>query len=314
MLEVKNLSKSFGEVHAVRGINFQIRRGEIVGFLGPNGAGKTTTMQMITCYMPATSGNVLVDGMDTVEHSLDVRKKIGYLAENNPLYGDMTVLEYLQFVGEIRGLTGARRSSRIQEMFAVCNLSKMAHRLVGKLSKGYRQRVGLAQAMMHNPDLLILDEPMSGLDPNQIIEIRQLIKKIGEEKTVVYSSHILAEVQATCNRVIVINEGRLVVSGAPDEVIANAFPNSRYTMSLKTTDRASVQSKLSGVDGVLGVAFQPSTTLQSEGWITAEVNVKNREEIGGALFSCAVANGWSVGELKRDTMSLEEAFTKVTRS
>ncbi|MBN1131354.1 MAG: ATP-binding cassette domain-containing protein, partial [Chitinispirillaceae bacterium] len=165
MLEVKNLSKKFGEFHAVRDLNFQVRKGEVLGFLGPNGAGKTTTMRIITCYIPASNGTVLVDGLDTVADSLRVREKIGYLAETNPLYLDMTVREYLLFVGEIRGLRQPKLNVRIDEMFAICGLTKMAQRQIGKLSKGYRQRVGLAQSMMHNPDLLILDEPMSGLDP-----------------------------------------------------------------------------------------------------------------------------------------------------
>ena len=239
MLEVKNLDKRFGDVHAVRNLNFQIRKGEILGFLGPNGAGKTTTMRMITCYIPASSGTVLVDGLETVASSLQVRQKIGYLAETNPLYGDMRVREYLQFVGEIRGLRAPKLGSRIDEMFSVCGLTKMAERQIAKLSKGFRQRVGLAQAMMHNPDLLILDEPMSGLDPNQIVEIRQLVKKIGAEKTVIYCSHILSEVSATCSRIIIINDGQIVASGTPEELTARSNKGNRYTSYIHTTfDRA----------------------------------------------------------------------------
>ena len=243
MLEVKNLSKKFGEVHAVRNINFQIRKGEILGFLGPNGAGKTTTMRIITCYIPATSGVVQVDGMDTVNNSLQVRKRIGYLAETNPLYGDMTVNEYLSFVGEIRGIKAPRLTARIDEMFSVCGLTKMEDRQMGKLSKGFRQRVGLAQAMLHNPDLLILDEPSSGLDPNQIVEIRQLIKKIGEEKTVIYCSHILSEVSATCSRIMIINEGQIVASGTPDELTSRSSKGNRYHVRIKA-DQSVLQSKL----------------------------------------------------------------------
>jgi ABC-2 type transport system ATP-binding protein len=311
MLEVKSLNKKFGEVHAVRNLNFQIRKGEILGFLGPNGAGKTTTMRIITCYIPATSGTVTVDGLDTVANSLEVRRKIGYLAETNPLYGDMTVLEYLQFVGEIRGIKGTKLKSRIDEMFTVCGLTKMANRQIFKLSKGYRQRVGLAQAMMHNPDLLIIDEPMSGLDPNQIIEIRQLIKKIGVEKTIIYCSHILSEVSATCSRLMIINDGQIVASGTPDEITSRSNRGDRYLVRLKTADRTAVQTKLSAVGGVSGVTIQPQATGD---WIIAEVlGGSTHIDIGEAIFSCAVANGWSLAELRHETASLEEVFTQLTR-
>jgi ABC-2 type transport system ATP-binding protein len=284
-----------------------MRKGEILGFLGPNGAGKTTTMRIITCYMPATSGSIAVDGLDTVNDSLRVREKIGYLAETNPLYGDMTVLEYLKFVGEIRGITTPALGRRIEELAAVCGLSRMGNRQIGKLSKGFRQRVGLAQAMLHNPDLLILDEPTSGLDPNQIVEIRQLIKKIGEEKTIIYCSHILSEVSATCSRIIIINEGQIVASGTSDELTARSTKGNRYLLRLRAAPAA--QNVLSAVPGVSGV------TLQQTGndWITAEVLSGTQEDIGEALFRCAVQNGWCLAELRHETASLEEVFTQLTR-
>ena len=308
MLEVKNLNKKFGEVHAVRNLNFQIPKGEILGFLGPNGAGKTTTMRMITCYIPATSGTVHVDSLDTVADSLEVRRKIGYLAENNPLYGDMTVLEYLNFVGEIRGIAGARLKSRIDEMLPMCGLTKMANRQIGHLSKGFRQRVGLAQAIMHNPDLLILDEPTSGLDPNQIIEIRQLIRNIGAQKTIIYCSHILSEVSATCNRIIIINDGQIVASGTADELTANSSKGNRYIVRLKA-DPSTAQGVLGVIPGVNHVTVQPS----AGNWLTAEVYSDAHEDIGEAIFHCAVTNGWSLAELKHETASLEEVFTQLTR-
>lgn len=308
MLEVKNLSKKFGEVHAVRNINFQIRKGEILGFLGPNGAGKTTTMRIITCYIPATTGVVQVDGMDTVNNSLQVRKRIGYLAETNPLYSDMTVQEYLSFVGEIRGIKNPRLAARIDEMFSVCGLAKMANRQIGKLSKGYRQRVGLAQAMLHNPDLLILDEPSSGLDPNQIVEIRQLIKKIGEEKTVIYCSHILSEVSATCSRIMIINEGQIVASGTPDELTSRSNKGNRYHVRIKA-DQAAVQSKLGAIPGVSGVVIHGA----AKDWTTADVLCSPDDDFGEAIFACAVDNGWRMAELKHETASLEEVFTQLTR-
>lgn len=311
MLEVKNLNKKFGEVHAVRNLNFQMQKGEILGFLGPNGAGKTTTMRIITCYVPATSGIIHVDGLDTVNDSLRVREKIGYLAESNPLYGDMSVREYLQFVGEIRGLKAPKLTSRIDEMFAVCGLTKMENRQIGKLSKGFRQRVGLAQAMMHNPDLLILDEPTSGLDPNQIVEIRQLIKKIGAEKTIIYCSHILSEVSATCSRIIIINEGQIVASGTAEELTSRSTRGNRYLIRIKA-DPAAVQSKLAVVPGVTGVTLQPAGA--AVGWLTAEVLSGAHQDIGEAIFRCIVSNGWSISELRHETASLEDVFTQLTRS
>jgi ABC-2 type transport system ATP-binding protein len=307
MIEVQNLNKKFGEVHAVRDVNFQIPKGEILGFLGPNGAGKTTTMRMITCYIPATSGSIRVDGLDTVNDSLSVRRKIGYLAENNPLYVDMTVLEYLNFVGEIRGIAGTALKSRVDEMFAVCSLTKMANRQIAHLSKGFRQRVGLAQALIHNPDLLILDEPTSGLDPNQIIEIRQLVKKIGAEKTIIYCSHILSEVSATCSRIIIINEGKIVASGTADELTAHSARGTRYVVRVKG-DPSAVQGSLSIVSGVRQVVTHPAGE-----WTSADVFVDTQEDIGEAIFRCVVANGWSLAELRHETASLEEVFTQLTR-
>lgn len=306
MLEVKNLNKKFGEVHAVKNLNFQIRKGEIFGFLGPNGAGKSTTMRIITCYIPPSSGSIKIDGVDTSAHSLDVRRKIGYLPENNPLYNDMTVQEYLRFVGEIRGIKGARLKSRISELFSVCGLTKMAHRQIWKLSKGYRQRVGLAQAMMHNPDLLILDEPMSGLDPNQIIEIRNLIKNLGREKTVIYCSHILSEVSATCDDILIINEGQIVATGTPEELTTKSSKGNRFIARVKG-DRFDIESKLSTVAGVSGIRI---LNVASD-WVSAEISAQ--DDVGEAIFRCVVENGLSLAELKRESASLEDVFTQLTR-
>jgi ABC-2 type transport system ATP-binding protein len=308
MLEVKNLNKKFGEVHAVKNLNFQIKKGEVFGFLGPNGAGKTTTMRVVTCYIPPTSGSVLIDGLDPLEHSMEIRRKIGYLPENNPLYNDMTVEEYLTFVGEIRGIKGGRLNSRIEEMFTVCSLTKMARRQIGRLSKGYRQRVGLAQAMLHNPDLLILDEPMSGLDPNQIVEIRNLIKKMGHEKTVIYCSHILSEVSATCDRILIINDGQIAASGTPDELTSRSGKGNKYQVRIKG-NRFDIESKLALINGVSTVEIQNAASE----WITAEVISTSQEELGEGIFRCVVDNKWSLSELKHETVSLEEVFKQLTR-
>ncbi|MGB7566775.1 MAG: ATP-binding cassette domain-containing protein [Chitinivibrionales bacterium] len=307
MLEVKDLNKKFGEVHAVKNLSFEVKKGEILGFLGPNGAGKTTTMRIITCYIPASSGTIRVNGMDTIENDLEVRRKIGYLPESTPLYNDMLVKDYLQFVGEIRGMRGRALSSRIDEMFQVCGLTKMAARPIGNLSKGYRQRVGLAQAMLADPQLLILDEPTSGLDPNQIIEIRQLIKNMGKEKTVIYCSHILSEVSATCNHIIIINQGSIVASGTADELTAKMNKENRYVLRLKA-DRTSVESKLKTLEGVARVKV-----TQSGEWVDAVVVAQDNQDIGEKIYKCVFENGWSLAELKRESASLEDVFTQLTR-
>jgi ABC-2 type transport system ATP-binding protein len=308
MLEVRGLNKRFGQVRAVSDLNFEVRRGEVFGFLGPNGAGKTTTMRIITCFIPPTSGSVLVDGLNTADQDIAVRTKIGYLPESTPLYADMTVKEYLSFVGQVRSLSGAALKSRMDEMFSVCALTKMADRQIGKLSKGYKQRVGLAQAMIHDPDLLILDEPMSGLDPNQIIEIRNLIKKFGEEKTVIYCSHILSEVSATCDRILIIKDGRAVVTGAPDDLTSGHRGGSRYTVRVKGEPEA-VKREFASVAGVADVE---ADSADPAGWICARVNAAGKGDIGEELFNCAVRNGFSLSELRRDQTSLEEVFTELT--
>ena len=232
---VRNLVKRYGDRAAINDISFDVKTGEILGFLGPNGAGKTTTMKIITCYMPPTSGTVDVDGMDVREHSLEVRKKIGYLPEMNPLYFDMNALDSLEFAAELHGLRGNAMQQRVKEMVDVCGLEAVRHKDIGEMSKGYRQRVGLAQAMIHDPDVLILDEPTSGLDPNQIVEIRTLIKELGRAKTVVLSTHILSEVQATCDRVLIINDGIIVANGTPEQLQRTFQGAEEIGLDLKTS-------------------------------------------------------------------------------
>ncbi|MBN1983549.1 MAG: ATP-binding cassette domain-containing protein [Chitinivibrionales bacterium] len=308
MLDVQKLNKKFGEVHAVKDLTFQVNKGEVFGFLGPNGAGKTTTMRILTCFIPATSGHVFIDGLSTTEQSLAIRKKIGYLPENAPLYNDMCVDEYLTFVGALRGLKDKKLADACDHVFQTCGLTKMTRRQIGKLSKGFRQRVGLAQAMIHNPDFLLLDEPLSGLDPNQIIEIRELIKHIGKEKTVIYCSHILSEVSATCTRILIINEGRIVATGTPQELTANATKGSHYTLMVKANPGAA-EAKLKEIPSVTAVK-----TISSAGeWVKLTVTSEATKPIGEELFSCAVDNGWKLSELRHEETSLEEVFTKLTR-
>ncbi len=308
MVDVQKLNKRFGDVHAVNDLSFQIKRGEVFGFLGPNGAGKTTTMRILTCFIPATSGTVSINGLDLNEHSIDIRRKMGYLTENNPLYNDMHVNEYLLFVGKLRGLKGKSLSTSIDKMYQTCGLTNIPKRQIGNLSKGFRQRVGLAQAMIHNPDLLILDEPSSGLDPNQIIEIRELIKKIGKEKTVIYCSHILSEVSATCNRILIINNGISVATGTPDELTSKSGQRNQYNLRIKG-DKEKIESSfedLPVVSSAKAVPFQ-------DDWFQVKVISEEKNDIGEDLFKCVVDNGWRLSELKREETSLEDVFTKLTR-
>ncbi len=308
MLDVQKLNKRFGAVHAVKDLSFQIKKGEIFGFLGPNGAGKTTTMRIITCFIPSTSGSISVDGLDIMENSLEIRKKIGYLPENAPLYNDMQVNEYLSFVGELRGFKGKKLKEEIDKMYQVCNLTNMTKRQIGKLSKGFRQRVGLAQAMIHNPDLLILDEPMSGLDPNQIVEIRELIKKLGSEKTVIYCSHILSEVSATCSRILIINDGVSVATGTADELTAKSGQGNQYHLKIKG-DTETIKSKFREINTVSNAEIASST----DEWAMVDISTENKTDIGEDLFKCVVDNGWSLAELRREETSLEDVFTQLTR-
>ncbi|MFN0158662.1 MAG: ATP-binding cassette domain-containing protein [Bacteroidota bacterium] len=309
-ITVRNLTKVYGEQKAIDGISFDVKTGEILGFLGPNGAGKTTTMKIITCFMPPTSGMVEVDGMDIVEHSLAVRKKIGYLPEMNPLYLDMNVVDYIEYSARLHGLK-QNAGPRIREMVHVCGLEGVRHKDIGELSKGYRQRVGLAQAMIHEPDVLILDEPTSGLDPNQIVEIRNLIKQLGRAKTVILSTHILSEVQATCDRVLIINEGKIVADGTPGQLQQDFRGTDSLTLELKTPAVDPLQHvtpKLRNISSVTGVELMSA----KDSVCMLTVNMEKGVDVREAVFRLAVQEGWIVLEMHRKTTSLEEVFHKLT--
>jgi len=312
-IAVRGLTKLYGETKAVDDISFDVKTGEILGFLGPNGAGKTTTMKIITCYMPPNSGTVEVDGLNIAEHSLEVRKKIGYLPETNPLYYDMNVLDYLEYSARLHALKGGAIQHRMKEMAHVCGLEEVRHKDIGELSKGYRQRVGLAQAMIHDPDVLIMDEPTSGLDPNQIVEIRNLIKQLGRAKTVVLSTHILSEVQATCNRVLIINEGRIVADGTPEQLRAQFQGAEAITLELRAPAAhplEQVAPKLRSLPGVTNVELLSHADSLFRFLLHAEKGSDVRE----AAFRLAVAEGWILLELYRKVTSLEEVFHKLTTS
>ncbi len=310
-ITVNDLKKNYGTREAIKGISFSVERGEIVGFLGPNGAGKTTTMKVITCYMPPTSGTVQVEGMDTVEQSLEVRKKIGYLPEMNPLYLDMPVLDYLEYSASLHHIVGPDAHKRIGHMVDVCGLGSVRRRDIGELSKGFRQRVGLAQAMLHDPDVLIMDEPTSGLDPNQIVEIRSLIRELGRAKTVVLSTHILSEVQATCDRVLIINEGLIVADGTPDELQRRFAGDQRLTVELRTPPPISfdaVMVRLRSIPHFVGATLQS----HDNGVFSFDVECAPGADIRESLFRLAVAEDWVLLGLSRQSTSLEEVFHKLT--
>jgi len=306
MIQVEHLSKRYGPTLAVSDISFQVQTGEILGFLGPNGAGKTTTMKILTCFMPPTQGTVTIDGLDVFDQSLAVRRKIGYLPESAPMYNEMNVVEYLSFVAGVRGIPKERLKGRLEEMLRVCGLETVTRKEIGELSKGFRQRVGLAQAMIHDPEILILDEPTSGLDPNQIVEIRNLIKRLGQQKTVILSTHILPEVQATCDRVLIISNGKLVADGTPTELAGQFKGDDNLEVVVTGPSPDELKEKLSAIAGVAWLEVTNGTEISAK--ITAERGFDLREPI----FRSVVDSGWTLLELHRERTSLEDVFRQLT--
>jgi ABC-2 type transport system ATP-binding protein len=309
MIQVENLTKVYGATRAVDDVTFNVRKGEVLGFLGPNGAGKSTTMKVLTCFLAPSDGRAKVTGFDVFDHSLKVRQHLGYLPEDTPLYRDMTVLEYLQFAAAMRGMAAGRSAKRIKEIGGRCGLHEVAGKLIGELSRGYRQRAGLAQAMLDDPDILILDEPTSGLDPNQIVEIRQLIKEVGKEKTVILSTHILPEVQATCSRILIISNGKLVADGTPDELRARE-KGSRYRLVVEANGgtQDAMKARLASIKGV----SRCETTLGEDGAHAFTLDAVGDEDLRKILFRAAVDNKWTLLELHREAASLETVFRNLT--
>jgi ABC-2 type transport system ATP-binding protein len=316
MIEVEGLTKDYGATRAVDQVTFNVRKGEVLGFLGPNGAGKSTTMKMLTCYLAPTAGRARVAGFDVFDQSLEVRRRIGYLPEDTPIYRDMTVLEYLQFAAELRQMDPSKSAGRIKEIGGRCGLVDVAGKLVGELSKGFRQRLGLAQAMLHDPDILILDEPTSGLDPNQIVEIRSLIKEIGKERTVILSTHILPEVQATCSRILIISGGRLVADGTP-EALRSREKRGRYRLVVHAGGAAfrapeSAQEAIRASLARLGGVGSCQSVTGEDGAYTFGVDAATPDDLRPALFKAAVDNKWTLLELVRESVSLEDVFRNLT--
>jgi ABC-2 type transport system ATP-binding protein len=309
MIEISNLTKKIGSKTILDNINITVKKGEILGFLGPNGAGKTTTMKILTGFWQATSGSVKIAEHDIAKHSLALRRRIGYLPEHVPLYEDMKVFEYLKFVAEIREIDSEKILSRIKEVANSCGLQQVIGQSITELSKGYRQRVGLAQAIMHDPDILILDEPTTGLDPNQIVEIRELIKKIGKEKTVIFSTHILAEASATCDRVLIINQGKIVAEGTPAELTRKLSGQETIYIKIKG-QKESVLSILNNMDDVEKAEIKDKESDNIYGYNIAS---KTGQDIREKLFNKAVNNNWIILELNKTQVSLEDVFRQLTK-
>jgi len=307
VIEVQHLTKRYGPVTAVEDVSFRVERGEILGFLGPNGAGKTTTMRILTGYMPATDGKAIVAGFDVFDQPVEAKRRTGYLPETPPLYPDMSVIEYLTFVAKIKGVPAAERSSRIQAVMDRTRILDVANRLCSRLSKGYRQRVGLAQAIIHNPDVLILDEPTAGLDPKQIIETRELIKELAGNHTIILSTHILPEVSQTCQRVVIINKGRVVAVDTPDNLTARL--RGSETMYLQVDAHgADVSAALGRVAGVRRVVESD----HRQGMVGYEVESERGHDVRRDLARAVVTSGWGLLELRPMRMSLEEIFLSLT--
>ena len=309
MIEVQHLTKRYGRVTAVNDISFRVERGEILGFLGPNGAGKTTTMRILTGYMPATEGKAVVAGFDVFDQPIEAKRRTGYLPETPPLYPDMTVKEYLDFVAKVKGVPAAGRRERIRQVMERVRVADVADRLCSKLSKGYRQRAGLAQALIHNPDVLILDEPTAGLDPKQIIETRNLIKELAGDHTIILSKHILPEVSQTCERVVIINKGRVVAEDTPHNLTAR----------LRGSETLYVQVDANGADADAAGTLQrvPGVTRVAEAdrrdrAVGYEVQSESGHDLRRDLARAIVSGGWGLLELRPMHLSLEEVFLSLT--
>jgi ABC-2 type transport system ATP-binding protein len=314
MIKVEGLTKRYARTTAVDHISFEVQKGQIVGFLGPNGAGKTTTMRCLTCFMPPTSGTASVAGFDVLEHPMEVKKRIGYLPETPPLYPDMEVHEYLNFVGRLKGLRGPDLDRRVDEVSERCSVGDVRQKLIGKLSKGYRQRVGLAQAIIHNPDVLILDEPTSGLDPKQIIETRDLIRGLAGEHTIILSTHILPEVEQICERVIIIAKGKVVATDSVHNLTNRLQGVEAVAVEVEprtgTLEAPVIQQRLEQVPGISRIVFKETRS----GRHLFEAEGLQGRTIRGDIARTVVESGWNLTELRPVSMSLEEVFLTLTNT
>ena len=307
MIRIDSLSKDFGSVKAVRSISFSLNDGEIVGFLGANGAGKSTTLKMMTGYLTPTAGNVYVDDQNIIDNSLDIQKQIGYLPELNPLYTEMKVHEYLKFHAEIRHIIGEEFNKALKRVVGECGLKGVVHRTVGNCSKGYKQRIGLAAAMIHDPKILILDEPVSGLDPNQIVEIRELIKKLGKEKLVLMSSHILQEIQATVDRIIIIHEGKIVADGTSEELISDSKGMTQLHLEISGSEEQDIQDMKAVIPSITVHSIKKDGPL-----VDVVLEYQNTVDPRKDVFKYAVEKGWIITEMSASKRNLEDIFRHLT--
>jgi ABC-2 type transport system ATP-binding protein len=308
MIKVEQLTKKYAGVTGIDQISFEVGKGEIVGFLGPNGAGKTTTMRILASYMPASSGRATVAGFDVFSESLKARRHLGYLPENVPLYHDMRVNEYLRYRGALKALSGKRLKNRIGVIKELCGLREVGRKKIAGLSKGFRQRVGLAEAMIHEPDLLILDEPTIGLDPNQIRQVRELIKSLGERHTILLSTHILSEVEATCSRVIIINRGRIEASDTPENLVNQLRTSGLLRLEVKSGSEDPIPhlTEISGVREVRPVS--------NGEWLCFEIRIEANSDPREQIFQLAVRRQWVIRELSKERATLEDAFVELTHT
>ena len=309
MITIENLTKFYGDLCALDHINFEIKKGEVLGLLGPNGAGKSTCMRILTCFLNPTSGNIKVGELNVLEDSIEVKKKLGYLPENAPLYPDMLVFDYLDYVADTRGLSASDKETRIQYLAGICGIREVMHKSIGELSKGYKQRVGLAQAMMGDPEILVLDEPTSGLDPNQIIEIREIIKEIGKEKTVILSTHILSEAEATCDRVVIINKGKIVADGDVQSLQKSMGSGTDVHITLKGVDFNGARDLLAAIDGVNEVAKKDS----NDGALALHLTCQKRDSLMEDIYKAIKAKDWILLEFVQSARTLENIFRELTK-
>lgn len=311
MIQVQKLTKSYGPTRALDQVDFSIQRGEVVGFLGPNGAGKTTTMKILTGYLLPDSGKAQLADFDVVEHPLEIKRRIGYLPESTPLYTEMWVDDYLQFIAEVREIPKEKRAAAIDRVEGMCSLGNVRRKAIAELSKGYRQRVGLAQAMIHDPEILILDEPTVGLDPNQIAEIRDLIRALGREKTVILSTHILSEVQATCSRALIISRGKIVADGSVQQLMGSGAGETIHLVWKAPIEQA--EAALKSLAVITGIRDQRTQNGRSEFVLEAKASDgKSGEDICEEIFALASSKGWKISELRRESATLEDVFRKLT--
>jgi ABC-2 type transport system ATP-binding protein len=309
MIQVKNLTKYYHALCAVDQINFDIKKGEILGLLGPNGAGKTTTLRMLTGYLQPSSGNILVKGLSIDTHILEIKKMLGYLPESAPLYHDMLVFDYLKYVAAIRQINGDQKIGRIRHLADLCGINEVMHQPIGELSKGYKQRVGLAHAMMNDPEVLVLDEPTSGLDPNQIVEIRKIIKEIGKEKTIILSTHILSEAEATCDRIVIISQGKIVADGSTESLKRSAGGKNIMYLSLQNADFAAVQKSLAGINGIENV----TRISETQRTLTVSLTYLSTDDLRPDVYRKVKEADWILLDFHQETRSLENIFRELTR-